>query len=1116
MQIPIYRNGALHLNVSIAENSNIKQDLNGKDVCQFQFESITATDVQIGDYVDIVGKRYTLNLLPEVKKTGNRRYAYDCMFEGRMYELSKILFTDGVNSEFFLTGDLEFFIDLIIQNLNRVQSGWSKGVIQYGVETKNLQFSNENCLAVLQRLCTEYSVDFHVNEDKTIDTGQFGTELSTVFSYGKGKGLYSLSRKTVESKSLFTRLWPYGGQRNIPANYRNYSTRLKLSTDYIEQNTSIYGVIEVPKIFDDIYPRFKGTVTTASANNVFICSSMDFDINTYMLAGTSPKIHFNSGQLAGYEFELISYNNSTKEFTLKHSEQEKAMSEGGLTPFILPNDTIKMVAGDEFVILDITMPDSYVTAAEAELLAAANTFLSQNCDPRVNYTLEIDPLFMQNLSINVGDYIPILDADLGIDKLVRVIGIEKSIYSPIKWKVELSDYTSPKVVNQMLADLEDIRRLIIVNKLSDIAKAKRNWKTSIELRDSIFDSDGYFDPENIKPLSIETSMLTVGTRAGNFTLSSTIEPNYTRDPSKIRLGAGTLVHFQIEDNIRTWTITENIVTGLVSGTTYYIYARCTRLNSSAILTADTTQRKVDSDALYYYFPVGILTSVIDGWRDAVMTYGQSYMVGRMLNVGQITGQNGLIINLDTGEITGKITFSNGLNEDDILGSEPIEQADIISYFPCDEMIGSKLYDEIGGTTGSVVNTRSFEKGVINNCFVSGVNNCYGFVDEMLIKQSFSIGIWINGQTTWNVSSDILRSAEANGFRISTVTGTRQIVFRVRSSSNTETTLTTYTPSDIDSWHHIGFVYDGTTGLWVAYWDGVNVATGTNLVTRSASDNIDMYIGFNQTSSYLICRIDEIYICGDILTEKKIKYLFLLRDALSRHSVQTVIDGGIVTTGLIQLGDGATVKAGINGGGTLDSEVRGWAGATYANRASAPYRYLQDGSFFSTKGTVGGWTIDTDAIYSGTKSTGDGFSASGMTLAANGSIHTPRFYINSDGKLGFRSSATGKRISINSDDNRIDLYDSSNVNVVSIDDSLDSVWPVPGLLVRDPAYASTLGMISHSGLMFLYRGNFAISMITGPVASFYFSNLPTHANNSNDWGFLKYRPSTGEIYYNTVS
>lgn len=84
------------------------------------------------------------------------------------------------------------------------------------------------------------------------------------------------------------------------------------------------------------------------------------------------------------------------------------------------------------------------------------------------------------------------------------------------------------------------------------------------------------------------------------------------------------------------------------------------------------------------------------------------------------------------------------------------------------------------------------------------------------------------------------------------------------------------------------------------------------------------------------------------------------EAVYYDNTQTTIDGGIVTAGTVQLaGSDASIKAGITGEGTADTSVRFWAGASKGNRATAPFRVLQDGSFVATKGTITG-TINANA------------------------------------------------------------------------------------------------------------------------------------------------------------
>ena len=57
----------------------------------------------------------------------------------------------------------------------------------------------------------------------------------------------------------------------------------------------------------------------------------------------------------------------------------------------------------------------------------------------------------------------------------------------------------------------------------------------------------------------------------------------------------------------------------------------------------------------------------------------------------------------------------------------------------------------------------------------------------------------------------------------------------------------------------------------------------------------------------------------------------------------------------------------------------------------------------TAGAVGGWTIDSDAIYSGTKDTSGYTSGAGITLASAGSIHSKDFYIDTSGNANFQGT-----------------------------------------------------------------------------------------------------------------
>lgn len=67
--------------------------------------------------------------------------------------------------------------------------------------------------------------------------------------------------------------------------------------------------------------------------------------------------------------------------------------------------------------------------------------------------------------------------------------------------------------------------------------------------------------------------------------------------------------------------------------------------------------------------------------------------------------------------------------------------------------------------------------------------------------------------------------------------------------------------------------------------------------------------------------------------------------------QTVIDGGLITTGTLRVEQGGTGVAGITGNDSGDSAVRFFAGSTFANRGSAPFRVTQGGDLTARSVTI---------------------------------------------------------------------------------------------------------------------------------------------------------------------
>src|SRR5690554_4430365 len=215
-----------------SENSKITsavqtRTLMGEDTVVMTVQSVGYINFLIGDRIEVFGRQYTLNTLGEPQRIGENTFEYNLVFEKVNYELTKVVYRSadysGFNptSDFPLTGTAESFLTVLQYNLDRAfgQGVWAIGSFP-ATEAKTLSFTSENCLLALNRVCSEFGLEYEIKNIggvKTINLGAVGDTLPLTLEYGKGKGLYSLTRTNVDSKNIVTRLYVEGSDRNVKA-----------------------------------------------------------------------------------------------------------------------------------------------------------------------------------------------------------------------------------------------------------------------------------------------------------------------------------------------------------------------------------------------------------------------------------------------------------------------------------------------------------------------------------------------------------------------------------------------------------------------------------------------------------------------------------------------------------------------------------------------------------------------------------------------------------------------------------------------------------------------------------------------------------------------------------
>jgi len=657
-QITISRSIFTVATVMIDDNSKLIRQLNGVDTVNLNFILDEYIEFIVGDEVTFRGRVYKIYQIPAVKKHSLVKYEYSLLFEGPQYELINVLFLLDGQGEFYLTGTADDFIQLLTDNMNRVfTSSYSVGNIP-STDYKNLHFDNENCLQVLQRVADEFELEY-INDGGEINLYE-SIGVSTGLEFQYHDGLRNIKRLKVGNKNIITRLYPFGSERNLDYSYG--AKRLKLTPAYIEQNTATYGVIEAVKVFEDIYPHFSGVVDSVPGVNQIIDTSINFDLNDYLIEGETAKIVFLTGNLAGYEFEIISYNPTTYTVTFKSYTNEE-----GLT---LPTTSLDPEAGHKFTFVDIKMPSAYISSAEVELLDKAEEFLAENSNPNVVYEIEMDEhnLRSSSTSLDVGDEITIVDTQLSPSGVtLRILEFSQSIASEYKYSVKIGEGILTNYFQKIESEQKETKRETGIKKDDSDKRTRRSLQLTRELQDLIFDPDGYFDPVNIKPLSIETGMLTVNMRGQQLVLK---DVEFLQNPSPFNntgfsWSAGTLIHYTIDpDAIKTWNIAASSAGSLTASTSYYIYARCTRTTTTGTIVVSTTQYTTDYGATYYYFLLGILHAAIDSQRAISLTFGSSSITGRVIKTGRISSQNGdTYFDLDNNQLVMASGMAGGFSVD---------------------------------------------------------------------------------------------------------------------------------------------------------------------------------------------------------------------------------------------------------------------------------------------------------------------------------------------------------------------------------------------------------------------------------------------------------------------
>jgi hypothetical protein len=356
--------------------------------------------------------------------------------------------------KFPLTGNAKTFLDFIVSNLNRTGSGYVSGTYK---ETglKTIQFNNWNAFEAINEISTSLGFSWYI-VGKTLHFNEKPIGAYYTFQVGRKAGFPELIRTRVESEQIETVVYGYGSTQNLPPRTASFGltydgnllteNRLCFSgvngESKLEKNVDLYGRIESIQEFDDIKPEFVGTVSSISSDlNVFFDTGIDFDINLQLLSGISPKINFLSGKLLGINFGFV-FDYPTKRYTLSPYTDESG---------IYPNELIHPEIGDTYTLIDILMPESYITSAKLRLQEAVQIYIDKQSKDLEVYEGQPDEEFISSndIILNLGDFIRVVSIPFILDNTYEIKELVQNIIRPSLYSLKFGDVLPKSFVNAL-------------------------------------------------------------------------------------------------------------------------------------------------------------------------------------------------------------------------------------------------------------------------------------------------------------------------------------------------------------------------------------------------------------------------------------------------------------------------------------------------------------------------------------------------------------------------------------------------------------------------------------------------------------------------------------------
>lgn len=753
----IYNNlGYRVLDVEVDDNSYRNRVIMGDHSLTLYYSLPEHVEIPVGAYCEFQGEKFTLERPENFKMKHKRLFEYTVIFEAPEAKAKIWKFRNPVDGrlKFSLTAKPIEHLQMFVDNMNRRDTGWTVGDCVDGVETL-IAYDHDFCIAALQKQASQFNTEYEfVGKRVSLKKVEYNKSAPLPLSYGRGNGFKSgVGRSNTGDTPPIEILFVQGGTDNIdPSKYG--SSELKLpagqtlaydgehfenEAGFVKANARNYVVDEsglsirrydkqLSSLAEDsldcseIYPKRVGTVCSVAVvdagNNFYdiIDTSIPSTLNyeECLIEGETMTIIFQSGMLAGREFEVKYYHEAVKNKAARRFEIVPAELDGQT----MPNATFAPKAGDKYAVFKCMLPDSYIrddetkTGASWDMFRAAVKYLFDNEEQKFTFTGELDGIWSKKDWLNIGGRIKlggyILFSDEQFQKdgvLVRITGVKDYINKPYSPVIELSNTTVSGGVSSTLNELksegvvmEDLHR-------ASIQFTKRRFRDAKETISMLEDALLENFTNSINPIAVQTMSMLVGDESLQFRfVNSKTNPvqvahsiTYDIEAKQLSAEAGIIQHMTLgiasissahkASEYKYWNMSAYTSGRLDDGSKkYYMYAKVSRTAQTGSFILSETAIKMEAVSGFYHLLVGVLNSEYDGVRSFVTLYGFSEVLpGRVTTDRVVSGDGNSFFDFVANalKLGDKLSYNvNGDGELKIKGTIVQSQSGSESYIGC--------------------------------------------------------------------------------------------------------------------------------------------------------------------------------------------------------------------------------------------------------------------------------------------------------------------------------------------------------------------------------------------------------------------------------------------------